>query len=284
MKKGIYSIAFAIMVVILTSCGGSSARNVTKQFFDAVKAEKEDIMSELYPEVSKLSSYKKSDNITIKSTNAIDDGYEVVVENHFTTGFGKQIDSEITLYIHQNDNKKWVIYDSRGITSYDTGDNEKIYKFAQKTGCISERNLTDQQTAIGINRAYKLCAKLLSEIKDDLDSNCKIKTWSWDTSDYSGSASGKGIVQNNSNYNIGKLKYIVKYYDRSDNIITTDDGYVTYDVLESGSSTSFTFYTSYVGNAKTASVKLIFDDEWIIDAILSSSWSGKEYSQYSTKL
>ena len=76
------------------------------------------------------------------------------------------------------------------------------------------------------------------------------------------------------------LKYRVKYYDRYDNLITEDDGYITYDVLKAGRSKSFSFYTSYVGNAQRAKISVEFDDELILKYLADKTYTGKEYEEY----
>ena len=103
--------------------------------------------------------------------------------------------------------------------------------------------------------------------------------WSWKKG-YGNSASGKVIVKNNSTFSIPNVKYEITYYDRNDNKITMDDGYVSYDALGAGDSKSFTFYTSYVGNASSAMISLNFDEDLINDYVLQSEYEGNEYSAY----
>lgn len=53
-----------LSALILCSCGyKKQAKEVTKDFFSAIKNEKEEKMAELYPDVGNLQNYYKSDTI-----------------------------------------------------------------------------------------------------------------------------------------------------------------------------------------------------------------------------
>jgi hypothetical protein len=77
-----------------------------------------------------------------------------------------------------------------------------------------------------------------------------------------------------------KLKYKVTYKDQFGNAITSDNGYVTYDVLDAGESKSFTFFTSYIGGASQASIELVFDDDMIFKYLSKKDWTGNECEEY----
>ena len=112
-----------------------------------------------------------------------------------------------------------------------------------------------------------------------LKSEVKITDWQWE-SGYGGSAHGKGIVKNNSAYDIPKLKYKITYKDRNANEITSDDGYITYDKLNSGNSKAFTFYTSYVGNAQKASIDIDIDTDFLLECVSKADYKGTEYKEF----
>ncbi len=76
------------------------------------------------------------------------------------------------------------------------------------------------------------------------------------------------------------MKYKVTYKGQWGNTITSDDGYVTYDVLEAGESKSFTFYTSYIGGASQASIELLFDEKMIFKYLTKKNWTGNECEEY----
>ena len=94
---------------------------------------------------------------------------------------------------------------------------------------------------------------------------------------------GAGIVKNNSTFSVPNLKYKITYKTGAGEEVTNDDGYVDYDVIEAGESKSFTFYTSYVGNATKASIELTFDDDLIYKYLAKKKWTGKECDEYFKK-
>lgn len=272
-----------ILAVSILSCTGKRkelAENVTKEFFSAIKNDNSAKLEELYPDFGNIGTYYKSDEVFITETKALEDKkVSVTVDNSFTNGFGKKFNQTITLLLKPEENNKdiYKIYDSKGLTGYEEEDE---YIFAVKTGVIDKNEqLTDQEIAERLKIADKMMFKYILETYIELKSDIKVSSWSWE-SGYGGSASGKGIVKNNSTYDIPKLKYEITYYDRHDNQITTDDGYVTYDKLSAGASKSFTFYTSYVGDANSARISLDFDTEMIQKYVTSKSYTGQEYEEY----
>ena len=116
----------------------------------------------------------------------------------------------------------------------------------------------------------------------ELVRDIKVVNFSWENL-YSGSASGKAIVRNNSKFSVPKLKYKVTFKDGYGNSITSEDGYVTYGVLEPGENKSFSFYSSYVGGALRATMDLKFDDDLIYEYLAKKAWTGKECDEYFKK-
>lgn len=276
---------FFILVVasFLFSCSNKekeAAIQTTKSFFNAIKNDNPNQVVSLYPNFKDIGSYYKSDSIIIKETKALsDDKYEVVIENHFTNGFGKKFNQEICIYLNKDivsKDVKYLIYDSKGMRSFEDDDS---YIFAVKTGCINSEDITDLQIAKKLAVASEMMKKYAIDLYIKLSSEVEITKWEWKTG-YSDSASGKAIVKNNSEYDIPKLKYKITYKDRNLNEITSDDGYVSYDNLLSGSSKAFTFYTSYVGNAQKASISLDFDAEFLLKCVSDAKYTGKEYEEF----
>lgn len=272
-----------IFVCILSSCSNKekeAAIQTTKSFFNAIRNDKSDLIISLYPNFKDIGEYYKSDSIIIKEAKALnDDKYEVIIENHFTNGFGKKFNQEISIYLNKDiDSKevKYSIYDSKGMRDFEDDDN---YLFAVKTGCINSEDITDLQIAKKLNVASKMMTKYAIDLYVKLKSEVEITDWEWE-SGYGGSASGKAIVKNNSEYDIPKLKYQITYKDRNLNEITSDDGYVSYDDILSGSSKAFTFYTSYVGNAQKASISLDFDTKFLIKCTSEAKYTGNEYEEF----
>jgi hypothetical protein len=67
--------------------------------------------------------------------------------------------------------------------------------------------------------------------------------------------------------------------DRSDKVIATDNGYVSRDAISAGTSESFTFYTSYVGGAHTATIWLTFDTDLIREYARTMDYTGNECAE-----
>ena len=58
----------------LVSCGyKKEAKEVTQDFFSAIKNNKEEKMVELYPEVGNLQNYYKSDTIIVKEVKELEE-------------------------------------------------------------------------------------------------------------------------------------------------------------------------------------------------------------------
>lgn len=281
MKKN-YLIIF-LLTILISSCGKDQklidSEKTTLNFFKSVNENKEDLMKKYYPNISTFYSYYKSDSTKVKESKFLNDSLIVVsTTNYFTNGFGKKTVNDIKLYLLPDSLGTYSkIIDSKGLTNHN--ENE-LYSFATKTGCITKNDTTDVQ----INNKY-LVADLLAYKFTltkllDFKTNVSIVDWSWETG-YGGSASGKGIVKNNTTFDIPKVKYEITYKDRNGNELTTDDGYITYDILGAGSSQSFTFYTSYVSSrASKASISLEFDEDMIEDYVLNADYNGNEYKTY----
>lgn len=274
-----------LTIMLLLSCKNESKKLTEKTvrlMFNGVSTDAADSILKAYPDFEKIGSYYKSDSISITEIkNDGNDKVTVNVKNYFTNGYGKKFNQDIILYLKpiDNSNSAYIIYDSKGVRSYEEDD---YYKFATKTGCIKKEDVTDQQIAKKLKAANDMLTENVLKLYAELKSEVKITSWDWE-SGYGDSASGKGILKNNSIYDIPKPKFEITYKDGGGNEITTDDGYVTYDVLESGSSKAFTFYTSYVGNASRASVSIDFDMDLLIKYVSEKEYTGTEYEEFINK-
>lgn len=281
MKNKATSLLICIISIITVGCNQNKklAEQTTKDFFEAIKNSNDDKILELYPEFINIDTYYKSDSIIIKEIESNNEDVKVKVENKFKNGFGKSFTQSIELYLKPDslNSKVLKIYDSKGIRNYFDDDD---YQFALNTGCIDKKaDITDQEIAVKLKIAKEMIIAYSVDVLIELKKDVKVTKWSWE-SGYRDSASGKGIVINNSGFDLPNLKYIVTYYDYNGNQVTSDDGYVTYDTFYAGTSKSFTFYTSYVGNAKSANISLTFDDEMIIKYVSKKKYEGNEYDLY----
>ena len=73
-------------------------------------------------------------------------------------------------------------------------------------------------------------------------------------------------------YAIPDVKYVVTYMKRDGTEVTQDGGRVTYDEIRPYGMESFSFYTSYVGNASRARIRLEFDDEFILETVAKGEY------------
>lgn len=82
-----------ISALVLSSCDyKNEAIEVTHNFFDAIKNEKEEMMAELYPDVGNLQNYYKSDSVVFKEVIDLGDNkYSVSVTNKYTNGICKSL-------------------------------------------------------------------------------------------------------------------------------------------------------------------------------------------------
>lgn len=237
------------------------ATTLSNKFFAALSKSDESLAKKLYPGFDEFSTYYKSDSAQVQDVVVKDTVVMVRVLNRFTNGMGKSTQQEIWLYMKKRGDSAMFIEDTKGLSDFSEKD---AYKFGIRAGCIDAAiDTTDQRVLRAMRKADKVMVDKAVEMYRELKKGCVVETWSWD-SGYSGSASGKGIVRNNTTYSIPSVKYKVTYMRSDGTEVTTDDGYVSVDALKAGSSRSFTFYTSYVGSASNARIELTFKDELIL--------------------
>jgi len=280
MKKCLFAF---ILSSLFYNCGQDqnliNSEDVALRFFKGIKGGNEDLMKKYYPNISIFESYYKSDSIKINDSRYLNDSLILVsVMNYFTNSYGKMTTKDIDIYFLPDSLGLYSkISDSKGLSNQ--LENE-LYSFGINTGIIKNTDTTDVQ----INRKYfnasLLSYKFTLEKLLDFKTNVNVIDWSWRIG-YGSSASGKGIVKNNTTYDIPNVRYEIAYKDRLGNELTTDHGYISYDVLRAGASKSFSFYTSYVSNqASKASISLEFDEDMIKEYVLKAKYNGDEYDKF----
>ena len=270
-----HTMCLILTALVFSSCGyKKEAIEVTQNFFSAIKNEKEEKMAEFYPEVGKLPNYYKSDSIVFKEAMDLGDNkYSVSVTNMFTNGYGKRTESQIVIFTKPKDENNpgdgYEVYDSQGLCDFS---DDAVYKFAKRKRYLTGDSLTDQRIVKIVVEARKDFIELAVKFTTYLYENVKVSDWNWETSDYNYSASGRGVVKNNTKYAIPDVKYIVTYMKRDGTEVTQDKGSVTYDEIRPYGMESFSFYTSYVGNASRATIKLEFDDEFVLETVAKGEY------------
>lgn len=275
-----------LLITLLAACQNSKEKKeaikVANHFFNLIKQGRENELYRHYPRFEDFESYYKSDSVNITSAVWKNGHWIISAHNHYRNGLGNVFECDINLYISSDSTGKMLIRDSKGLCNFEEKD---VYKFGVKTGCINNpADTTDLQIIASMAKAKKLMDQKALELYIELKSKIKVTSWSWRTGYYSDYASGHGIVKNNSEFSVPDLKYKITYSNSNGEEITTDDGYVDYGVIEPGTSKSFTFYTSYVGNATNASIELKFDEDLIYKYLVQKKWSGSECEQHTEKL
>ena len=266
---------------VFISCENSKLKKEsevkTQEFFSVLKAGDEKKLAFLYSGFAKLDTYYKSDSARINWSSEKNGVITVSVHNRFTNGYGKITEKDIFLMFQADSTGQLKIIDSKGLSDFQDKDE---YIFGVNTGCISKTSdTTDQQILTALKKANVVMLDKALNIYIGLKTQLKIVNWNWE-SGYGGSASGKGIVRNVSTFSVPNLKYKVIYMTSSGDPITSDEGYIAYDAIDAGESKSFTFYTSYIGNATKASIDLNFDEDLIYKYLAKKEWTGKECEEY----
>lgn len=266
---------------LFASCENSKlkkeAQVKTVDFFAALKQKDEKKLTSIYPDFKKFDTYYKSDSAKITLVSSKNDVITVAVYNRFTNGYGKLSERDIYLFFEKDSAGRLKLFDSKGISGLDEKDE---YLFGINTGCINKSmDTTDQQVLKALKKAKLVMVDKKLDVYLELKKDIQVVNWNWE-SGYGGSASGKGIVKNGSTFSVPKLKYKITYKTSSGEPVTTDDGYISYDVMEGGDSKSFSFYTSYVGGARHASIDLEFDEDLILKYLSKKEWTGKECNEY----
>lgn len=256
-------------------------KETIEKFFKAYQGNDINTIASIYPNVITLAGdFRKSSNIDFDVNDIIIVNNNYIITNithHWVNPLGA--DNVTTIKLHMiRTGDSYKIIDSKNFCLYDE---LKLYNFACKIGSIKlHRDTTDIAISQKILNVTEMYEKAKDLIKNRISSGLKIENWKWETGYYDDYATGKAIVKNNSIFPIKAPKYIVTYlYNNS--TITTDEGYVCYDVLMPEQSRSFSWYTSYVGYANKANIKVVCEDEaWINDIIDHLPFTGDEYNKY----
>lgn len=274
-------LTFCIICSLLSSCTTRKkmAIECINQLSERLVNDKSSIV-DIYPLSSNFSSTYKSDNFTIKKiTKLKDKKFSILVNSSYTNAFNRSFHRDIVFYLAPVENSsKYYIYDSEGFcANYNLDDAD--YLFAIKTGCIDPKSdKTDQEIAKKCEIATYIYIQECFIAYCKIQSKLQIKDWYWEYS--YGSAHGKGICVNDSDFAISKPKYIITYKDNKGNPITKDEGYITYGVLAPGASKAFSFYTGYIGHATKASIETSYDTSYISEYILNDKeYTGNEYNE-----
>lgn len=244
-------------------------------FFESLRSDDLTEITNHYSKFYLFDSYYLSDSIKILNTLKKDSFYIVKVNNYYTNGLGKLNKNEIDLYLSKNEStSNFEIFDSKNIFNH----NEKGWRlFALKTGCLTTIDSTDVKLSIGLIKADSLWKYYFIDIVKDMNSEIYIKDFTWEKG-YLNSASGRGIVYNKSSLTFDGLDLEITYGSDYKNEIK-DEGYIL-ETIKPNESRPFSFYTTYIGDRKTARVRILFNDFIFQHFANKRNWTGNEYEEF----
>jgi hypothetical protein len=277
--------------IFLQSCQTVDKEQVKEtviNFFSAYRDNDFLQVSSIYPNIVNLKGqFRKSSSIDIelKDISVVNDSNIIVdITHHWVNPWGVDNTAKMKLYVAKQ-GETYKILDTKNFCMYD---NMKLYNFACKTGAINlRRDTTDVSISAKMSDVTPMYALAKTVTKHEITNSLSInKGWKWETGYYADYASGRAVVTNNSPFPIKQPKYKITYYKSDDKtVVTTDEGIVCYDILMPGQSKSFSWYTSYVGNAARAKVTVVCDnEEWIEDIISNFPFNGLEYEKYNKNI
>lgn len=281
---------FSLMSVVcigLQSCQSvdeEKVKETVETFFDAYVDEDVNLAVSIYPNIINLKGkFRKSTSIDIdvKDIIAVSDTNIIVkFTHHWVNPFGADNTTRMRFYM-QKRGERYQIVDSKNFCSYE---DLQLYDFACKTGAIVLcRDTTDVMLSDQMTLAMPMLELAKTHVRLQIANGLTInKNWRWETSYYGDYASGSAVVTNNSQFPVESPKYEVVYYLSDDKtIVGADNGYVCYDIIMPGQSRSFSWFTSYVGNASRANLKVVFDDEnWIDNLLENLPFDGSEFNKH----
>lgn len=274
----------ATLSFTLQSCQSvdkGKVKETVEKFFEAYRNEDVATAQSIYPNIFSLrGDFRKSSNIDLNTDDieVVNDSNIVVnLTHHWINPFGVDNSSNIRLYMCKKGDQ-YEIIDSKNFCMYD---NKTLYNFACKVGAVKlYRDMTDIAISEGISNAETMFYFAKERVHSEIRAGLNV-SMNWDKGYYNDYASGRGVVTNNTNYPIKNPKYTVTYYKHdAQTIVTSDNGTVCYNILMPNESRSFSWYTSYVGNASKAGVTVDCDDDWLDEITANLPFQGFEYDNY----
>lgn len=235
----------------------------TNNFFTAIMEHDEDAMLKPYPLAYNLCYFPHSDSYTIKSITKLSDfRYEVNLTNTYTKA-GNSINKDISLYLEPDDDNSMTIVDSKGLYPKDK---EKLYRYAHRHNMIPQNCETDQQLGAMADSVRGRLVSTIIKMQAYTNDYFEISQINWQK--LVDSASGSFLVTNKSNYILDSPKYKLTYFNNRNEIVATDDGYITYSEFRPGDKVKVDIFTLHVGRANSMRVDIDLDLDKTLDNIL----------------
>lgn len=288
MRLVLNSIVGFLVLLFIQSCADEAktkVANSAEEFMAAYHDQDIARMRVVYPGIDNIEIFYASDTSFIESITPLSSSgeYQVEVVSLYLNQENTPEIQNVTLFFVPVDNKEqpFQISDSYGIASWSSYPH---YNFAVQTGCMrSSNDLTDQQAMQRLRVAKDLLFYFSKLMYQDLEENIRL-TQTTILEQKNQRAHGKAIVENQSDYTLPDLKYIIVYYDENDRKIGEEGGWVTQSPIESGQKIAFDFVTSFDKEAATADFKLDFDLNLIMEFVMGDDvYTGREYEEFVTK-
>ena len=290
MNKLSYFVSIITIIVgfALQSCqtvNKDKVKETIENFFTSYR--NHDILAahKIYPKMQLLKGhFRKSssiDNINPNDIWVINDSSIIVnVTHHWVNPLGVDNASNMRFYIRKVGNDEYEIVNSKNFCMYDE---MKLYTFALSTGAINLNcDTTDIAMSVGLSNAESMFYLAKQRVRNEIQIGLNV-SMNWEKGYYNDYASGRGVVTNNTKYPIKNPRYTVTYYKRDDKtVVTSDGGIVCYYILMPNESKSFSWYTSYVGNAARAGVTVNCDEDWLDEITANLPFRGYEYTNFLT--
>lgn len=283
MKKfgGTMMILLSLMFFACHTNRQTEAEDTARQFMAALKEQNLERMRDLYPGIQNIEIFYASDTSYIeKSTLLSEEVVQVDALSKYLNEEGNMESKHIVLLLMPIEKDRYEIIDSYGICSWE---NYPHAEFAVHTGCMSpDDKLTDQQAIKQLDVAKNLLFYYSKLLYKDLKENIRIVSSSI-TEQNAYEAKGVAYVENGSEYTLPDLRYIILYYDKEEQQIGEDKGWVTRDPLSSGETVTFNFMTKIVPEASNAVFQLDFDLDLILQFVMDDDiYTGEEYKQFTS--
>lgn len=268
-NKFTYFLAISLCF-LFTGCKGkkiNEAKEVLNEFQNYYIQDDFDNVIKLYPSITELTGlFYKMDVIDVENGDVKGDTVILNTKIKWTNPLGKVYDAPATFYMlpkKMDEKKRYIIHDTKGFVSFE---DYGLYKYALK----KEKGLSSLTNVSKSNIIYKYSsefAKTKDLVKKMISNKLVVSGMSWQTGYYSNVASGRATVTNKSGMDLPDVKYKITYYSdsKSNTIITTDEGYVSWSSLRPNETKSFSWYTSPVRGAHAANIEIFVDNDDFIE-------------------
>lgn len=257
-----------VVLFLFTSCDKrvEQCERTIDNFFDAILDSDEDAMLESYPLAYHLRYFPHTDSYKINSVKKISDKrYEVNLSNTYTKA-GNPITKDISLYLEPINDDTMKIVDSKGLYPKER---DKLYKYAYRHNLIPKGCETDQQLGAVADSVRSKLVNTIMEMQFFTYDYFEVSNINWQK--LLDSASGAFLVRNKSNFTLHAPKYKLKYYNNRNEVVATDEGYITYSDFKPRALIKVDFFTNHIGSANSVQVKIDIELEETLENVLENN-------------